>query len=224
MDTNYKGEEMRKYYYIFWVIIIIFLFNTNSYATSLTNFGFETGDFSGWNVDGCIVGSTGLVVNSYTGQHGTYLAVYGTYFAFLASDATKLQSWISQDFTITQGNTISGSAAFDSNDNWMQFNDSAEIMIFDANGIKIAMPWYMDAATVGVTIGNYNQTPWQSWSWTAPSSGTYTVEFIFRDLGNPNSKVLFDAPQITNVVPEPSTWLLLCFGLMGLVGVKKKFS
>lgn len=25
-------------------------------------------------------------------------------------------------------------------------------------------------------------------------------------------------------IPEPSTWLLLCFGLIGIVGIKKKFS
>ena len=155
------------------------------------------------------------MVDSYAGDHGTYAAAHGTYFAIM-SNSTIFE----QHFTITEGSTIYGNSAFDANgDYWGKVNDGASVQIY-FNGTSIAMPWYMDSATMWVQIGNNRQTPWQNWSWTAPSSGTYTVRMRLLDYGTIGSRALFDAPQTINAVPEPATMLLFGTGIACLAGAR----
>ena len=117
----------------------LFLVAGDVYATSLTNFGFETGDFNGWDVGG----GTPLVVDSYVGAGGTYSAVGGTYFALLGSGSSS----ITQDFIIDAGDSIYGNAAFDANGPyWSKNNDGASVQILNESGTSIAMTWYMDNA------------------------------------------------------------------------------
>jgi len=52
---------------------------------------------------------------------------------------------------------------------------------------------------------------------------TYYTYAIFSDEGNSDVFARFDISRRTSAVPEPSAMLLLLTGLIGLVGIKKKF-
>jgi hypothetical protein len=67
-------------------------------------------------------------------------------------------------------------------------------------------------------VGNYGETPWTFWTFTAGSTATYLLEYkVANQVDNGlDSYALFDAA----VVPEPSTFiagalLALPFGLQG---------
>ena len=137
--------------YFLAISMVVFSIYGTAYAIPITtNFGFETGDFSGWNVAG-----TALAVEDYAGGSRSYTAVYGLFFALLGSG----HSTIFQDFTLDAGDTIFGYAAFDANETAGWVNDGASVQILSDIGTQIAMPWYMDTATVSLTIGKNRETP-----------------------------------------------------------------
>jgi len=184
-------------------------------ASTLTNFGFETGELSGWDIKN----GSPSVVESYSGANGTYSAVHGDYFVQLGSGSAT----VTQTFNIGAGDTISGSAAFDANGPyWSKNNDGASVQIVNSSGTSGWMPWYMDNATMWVQIGNNLQTPWQEWSWTAPFSGEYTLQYKFSDIHEQGSVAIFDAVQLPDPAPEPATMLFFGFGLLSIAGISRK--
>ncbi len=128
----------------------------------LTNGGFENGGHTGWS------GSA-----SVTNAFSSYTPVEGNFFAVLEAGEADVYTTLSQSFTATAGQTISGYAFFstqEGNDDG-SVNDDGYVVIRDATGAVVASVFRADAFTLGE--GNH---PWTFWSYTVPADGTYTVE------------------------------------------------
>lgn len=164
----------------------------------------------------------------------TYKPVEGNYFTVLgAGDLAHEFAMLSQRISLNRGDTLEGSASFccgsevyyptepiDS----MNFNDYASISVLNSQGNIVAEPWHADSYDLGYIETNpqgeiiggvdFGPLPWQHWSWTAPESGNYTLEYKTTQGGDlvGASYALFDGPRDkSTAVPEPSSMIL--FGL-----------
>ena len=124
-------------------------------AVTRVNPGFETGDLSGWSPAGSV-----FVSSNFAG----HTAPYGSNFAVL--QAACPTSTLQQNFTASAGDVVSGQAAFVAGD-YLPFNDNASVRITQGNVIL----FYRDVSMVG----DFGATPWIRWSYTIPTSGTYTL-------------------------------------------------
>jgi hypothetical protein len=86
--------------------------------------------------------------------------------------------------------------------------------------------------TVSVSLGSiYNQDitldtyePFQTFQYSFKVMSTISTNLIFDHWGADRVGLLLDNVMITSdPIPEPSTIFLLCLGLIGLAGFKKKF-
>ena len=50
------------------------------------------------------------------------------------------------------------------------------------------------------------------------------IKFLSWTSGGAGGGFSYERSTAPDPIPEPSTWLLLCLGLIGIVGIKKKFS
>lgn len=175
------------------IIVFLQLRGPATASSTLTNPGFETGDFTGWTVYVPTGGSADVVTSHYSplssdpayypdyqnvqDAETTYCPMTGTYFALLKTDGPGSYTSLTQTFSIYAGETISGWAFFDNGgyiySDGFAYNDNASVRILDSAGNVVATPWYRDCATVG----SFWDGPWELWSWTATSSGTYTLEY-----------------------------------------------
>jgi hypothetical protein len=193
---------------------------TQSAKANLVNGSFETGDFTGWTVGNAGLSSVVTTTNAFNGT--PYNPVDGNYFARLdAGGGAGVYTLVSQGFSLTAGNSISGYAAFLAFD-YLPFNDNAFVRILDSSNNIVATPWSASVATVG----DFGNTPWQSWNWTALTSGSYFVEFgVDNELDNALSSVaLFDANTMSSIPDAGSTLPLLGFALAGLGILRRKLS
>ncbi|MCX6764457.1 MAG: hypothetical protein NTU58_01990 [Candidatus Nealsonbacteria bacterium] len=153
----------------------------------LVNGGFETGDTTGWTVTG-----QNAVVGSYVSdQNTTYNPVEGNKFLVLTAGQQNVYTIASQQITLSAGEKLEGWAAFDAKD-YLPFDDDAAVVVVSGGSIT---PW---SASVAGT-GNYGETPWTHWSFTAPSAGVYTLELKVENVGDGilPSSALFDANVVT---------------------------
>jgi hypothetical protein len=168
-------------------------------ANAATNLGFETGDLSGWTLSG-----NGGVDDSY----GAFTAVQGSDLAYVVAGYEGVYSTLSQVFNLVAGQTIKGSVGFQSND-YLPYNDNAYLAI---NGMHL---FDFNVAQVG-TNGN---SGWQSFSYTAATTGLYELKLAVRNVGDSSSSsgAVLDNVSTTAAVPEPATWamMLLGFGATG---------
>jgi hypothetical protein len=142
-------------------------------SPSLTNPGFEAGDLSGWTLT-LPSGGSATAVSYYSANNGygpDYYAPDGSYFALLKTGAADIYTSISQSFSANAGDTISGWAFFDANEEGY-FNDNCKVEIKDSLDSVIANLFSADASSVGW----YGQTPWTSWSYTFQVTGTYKLQ------------------------------------------------
>ena len=178
-------------------------------AHAISNPGFETGDITGWTISG----GSAAVVPSHAGNSSVYSPVEGSFLLALTAGAAWSPTVASQVLSLGAGDMLSGYAAFAAHD-YLPYNDFAKVEIMGPAGVST--PFFSDVSIVG----NYGDGPWTPWSWTAPTSGLYTLAYSVTNMYDAgfSSHGLFDAtPQLVGAeVPEPATGLLFISGLVGI--------
>jgi hypothetical protein len=201
---------MRKIYSFICVAFCLFLAVPQSKAASICdstpgqlvkNCGFESGDFTSWNLSG----------NDVPGQAGTLYGVEGTdpidgispnsgsnqaFFADLVSNATTL----SQSITTTPGGVYSVS--------WFLVQDT-----------PIQPPQYSNefsASFGGDTLVSLSAMPVQGYTeYSFLVDATSSSSVLSLTFGNDLGEYLVDDVSVTAVTPEPPAWTLMLVGLMG---------
>ncbi len=178
-------------------------------AVAGTNLGFETGDTTGWTA-----GGDGLY-GATDSMHGFAAPAEGQYFGYVIGNSQDVYTTLSQDFTLSAGDTLTGFVGFAANDVYEDsgviYNDSGYLSV---NGTNI---FYADVASTG----DYLSTGWQNFSFTAPTDGTYTLQLGVANHGdNMNgSNAVLDGVAVQPLsvgVPEPSAWALMLVGFGGV--------
>src|SRR5215207_3488630 len=163
-------------------------------ASSLVNGNFETGDLTGWSVDATGSGETASAVTGYTVPDPfqnceggclppNYLYVSpheGSYFALLKVADQSQWTTISQPFTASNGDRISG---------WVftletlyqtrgfttpGFEDKGQVVLTDGSGTTLATLF----KDTGSSSGDYN-SPWRYWEYNftdLPGEGQFQIQ------------------------------------------------
>ena len=187
----------------------------------LTNPGFETGDFTGWTVSATTpaygVGTDGQLIptaDTYAalGQMlvsvntGTYAAWAVTCNPALALTSTCDPTGDSAD-SLTLGQTVNlvAGTTYDIGfwTNSYPFGDSSAI---DVNGTPIAIT----SAPSGLGY------QFEGGTFTASSTGPADVSFFLEYSGSADAGISFDDFQVANATPEPTMFVVLGIGLVGL--------
>jgi hypothetical protein len=140
----------------------------------IINGGFETGDFSGWNVSTGLLGSAQVVTRfdyDYP-QPGTYSAKEGTYFALLRNGQRDVWTVVSQPFHADTGDAISGFSFFKTDD-YMPWNDESSVEITVNSGPQVVATVFQASVS---TVGDEGGTPWTYWAYVFTSPGEYTIQ------------------------------------------------
>jgi len=165
------------------------------------NLGFETGDLTDWTANG---------PSGALGSYGAFTPVSGSFLgAVQAGLGDGAYTTLSQTFTLGAGGTISGFAGFQAND-YLPFDDSGYLAV---NGIHL-LDW-----SVG-SVGNYGNSGWNAFNFTALAAGNYTLELGVANHGDNgfSSGAVLDAVSVTpGTVPEPASWAMMLGGF-GLIG------
>lgn len=200
-------------------VALVFCVGTGANAsTPLLNGSFETRDLSGWLRQACMwctsVGAPPWIMAS------PYPAVDGSSYLAVAGYSDDAWQEVTQSFTMESGSRISGYAAFV----WLDytiFMDGARVQVLDATGNVVATPFYEDGEGKPFEY----RGSWTAWSFTAPTSGIYTLALGSRNTrdGTNWSLGLFDAISVTDAplvspVPEPGSLLLGTLGLAVVAG------
>ena len=184
-----------------------------SYAGPI-NFGFETGNFAGWT----IVAPGGVDTPFVTSIFSGHIAPLGTEFAVLTAGlGNDVPTTASQTFTLNAGDTLIGRAGFKAND-YKPYDDYARVII--RTGGNNALLWQQDV----FGVGSYGDSGWQSWSYQATTTGTFTIIYqIANHLDNQNdSQACFDGVFVARIPDATSTVALVGLGLAALIGFRRR--
>lgn len=164
----------------------------------MTNQGFESGDYTGWNVNEGNTGNASVETffdaTLYDAQENevyvSYSPEYGDYFALVRNGDQDEYTTVSQDFTISEGETIEASAFFVSKEDYgePEFLDTGSVDIYQGETL-IQRLFYGDTYTPS--------TPWTYVSWTAEAAGTYTLVASVVNVGDNSvsSYIGLDMPE-----------------------------
>jgi hypothetical protein len=162
----------------------------------VVNGGFETGDFTGWAINGvnCCTSITTSFANY--GPHG------GSYF-FEQGNIVSSYDDLSQLVATAPGNyTLSF---------WINPD------LFDDNNGRDTFVNWGGATIADFNAGNAPANGWQLFSTTVSATGPTSLEFI--GYNNPSYTGIDDVSVTATTAPEPST-LLLLGGALSIVGLR----
>jgi hypothetical protein len=172
-------------------------------AAGLVNGGFETGDFTGWSAS---------FNTAVTTNHDGYLPTGGDFLGLLSGgNGQGVYATVSQSFTVTGTQTLSGDAAFLGHD-YLPYDDDGFVSVFDnSSGTTLF------SASIG-TVGDFGSTPWTHFS-TTLGTGSYTVQAGVRNNldNNFSSHLVIDSFSLTGgAAPEPAAWAMMLVGFGGM--------
>jgi hypothetical protein len=162
----------------------------------LTNGSFQTGDFTGWTQGGN-EGATG-VSNDFDGYTGEDADGFFAFLGPVGSDGT-----LSQSFSDVSGDSYAFSF-------W-----------YNANGTTPSdFSAYWDGTQL-LSLSNASTDGWVNYTFTETGTGSDGIQFDFRD--DPAYDAL-DNASVAGVspIPEPSSFLLMGSGLLGLAGAVRR--
>lgn len=189
---------------IFALALTALLASQSAFADQLvTNGGFETGDFTGWNLAGPV--TTSAFASDYYGVD-TLDAATGTYGAYLGSEFSALQ--LSQTLTLADSHsyTVSFSLA----------NLGGPLTGFNnAFSVKLG----------GVTVFTETNAPannFTNYSFSFNTTSTFpTSDLLLITSENDASYFSLDNVSVSTATPEPATALLIIPAL-GLLALRRR--
>ena len=204
------------------------------------NGGFETGDFSGWQTLGAT--SVQTAVFGITPAEGIYQALLENHTpGFAGTSSDQIESFLGlasgtlsglgngdviQGTAIAQSFTGNAGAVLSFRWNFLTNEDTPSTGNNDFAFISVSP---VKTSTLASTLDTFVSSPipeftavtgYQTFTYTIPTSGTYTLGLGVVDVGDEftNSGLLVDNVSLTTAVPEPSTLLLTVIGACGLLG------
>ena len=153
-------------------------------------------------------------------SYSSYNPVEGAFFAQITGGTPDVYQTLSQTFTASAGEMLTGYAFF-STEEYLPFDDDGYVRITLGNAIL----FQSSVVALGNTNGNSSGTPWTPFSYLINNSGTYTLEAGMRNRFDlvQDSVLGIDNVQLKSV-PEPATLGLWSMGLAGLAFARRRFS
>lgn len=186
----------------------------------LSNGSFET-DLTGWSYVNPSTSGYVAVVSSHSSETAPmtwtpYPSGPGNqYFAVLKPDGASKVTQLSRSFEVSAGNTLTFDYFWDAEGNGGTNNDTGQILL--------SGPGLSGGSVTLFTFDAHTEDfGWRSFEYDFANSGTYTLLFQVKNVGNAGTNGYLGVDNV-HVVPLPAATILGMLGL-GVAGVKlRKF-